>query len=442
MFEILDKTNRTQSMTTILTKRRQELLSLIEQHHSDKKGRVVLFAPVETGVNIFLQDSAFFYFSGMSEPAMTLTFGKEQHTVLYEPDFGGARSDWMQPVDVINQDTIALFGVQELKNSGKKVAGYTVGPYFNADDYVHIIEMLQIMVAQKEYIFTLYPQDPFAYASVKSVVDRLATFVPGLMNYVVDTSPLVAQMRRTKDISEIEKMYQAVSVTQAGFQAAARMIKPGAHEAELHAALEYIFTENNCRPAYSSIVAGGARSTILHYHANNQELQNEDLVLIDAGAMYQHYCADITRTFPVSGTFTDRQKEVYNIVLETQQHVVEHIRPGVWLSNVQEQGQSLQHVALSFLKKKGYDSYFKHGIGHFLGLDVHDVGDRSKPLAEGDVITIEPGIYLPEESIGVRIEDNYWVVADSEPVCLSESIPKTAEAVEEMVQESFDVDVM
>jgi len=128
---------------------------------------------------------------------------------------------------------------------------------------------------------------------------------------------------------------------------------------------------------------------------------------------------------------------LYNIVLETQQHVVEHIRPGVWLSNPKEQEMSLHHIAMGYLKKKGYDQYFIHGIGHFLGLDVHDVGNSADPLQEGDVITVEPGIYLPDESIGIRIEDNYWVVADAEPICLSEAIPKTIAEVEELVQESF-----
>ena len=189
-------------------------------------------------------------------------------------------------------------------------------------------------------------------------------------------------------------------------------------------------------------MAGGKRSTVLHYCLNNQKIQQDDLVLIDAGAMYQHYCADITRTFPASGKFTDRQKELYEIVLETQNHVVEHIRPGVWLSNSKEQDRSLLHIAHSFLKKKGYSDYFKHNIGHYLGLDVHDVGSFEKPLQEGDVIAVEPGVYLEDEEIGIRIEDNYWVVNDATPVCLSESIPKGIKEVEEMVEESFDVDVV
>lgn len=236
-------------------------------------------------------------------------------------------------------------------------------------------------------------------------------------------------------------MYQSIGITQTAFQAAARVLKPGATEAELQAAIEYIFIENGARPAYPSIVAGGVRATILHYHTNNQILDDGELVLIDAGARYNHYCADITRVLPVSGSFTDRQKELYEIVLETQQHVVEHIRPGVWLSNVKEQEISLQHIAINFLKKKGYDSCFIHGIGHYLGLDVHDVGSRLTPLQEGDVITVEPGVYMPDESIGIRIEDNYWVVQDAEPVCLSEDIPKTIEDIQDLVQESFDIDV-
>lgn len=442
IFEVSDEISQDQNKSDALIDRRNKLLALIEKEYSGKKGKVVLFAPFESDRHAFIQESSFFYFTGLSDPGLVMTSSALQGAVLYEPDFGGVREEWAQSVDVVNQDTISLFGINELKSLGQRVSGYAVGPYFSVEDYAYLIDDLRSMVAQQQYIFTLYPTHPTEYASVKFIIDRLQQFVPGLKDFVVDVSPLVAQLRRKKEIAEIENLYQAINITHAGFQAAARMLKPGITEAEVQAAIEYIFRENNSLPAYPSIVAGGKRSTILHYTLNDQTLGADDLLLIDAGAMYQHYCADIARTLPVSGKFNDRQQDIYKIVIEVQQYVAERARPGVWLSNVKEQENSLQHIALSYLKKKGYDSYFKHGIGHFLGLDVHDVGDRSIPLQEGDVITIEPGIYLPEESIGIRIEDNYWIVKDSEPVCLSESIPKAIKDVEEMVEESFDVDVI
>ena len=269
------------------------------------------------------------------------------------------------------------------------------------------------------------------------ILDRLALFVPNLMHHVVDISDLVAKLRRKKDMQEIELMYQAVEITQMGFQAAAHMIKPGVSEAEIQATIEYIFTENGARSAYGSIIGSGKNATILHYRTNRAMMQDGDLVLIDAGAMFAHYCADITRVFPVSGTFSKRQAELYEIVLATQEHVVSFAKPGVWLNNPKEQENSLQHIAHNFLKQHNLDQYFAHGIGHFIGLDVHDVGTRFAQLEAGDVITIEPGVYLAQESIGIRIEDNYWIVDDELPVCLSEDIAKQISEVEEMVQQNL-----
>lgn len=442
MFAELSDSMGSDNKVAQLLQRRNQLLTLIEKEHSGKKGKVVLFAPFESERDVFVQESSFYYFSGLSEPAMTLAFDVQSGAVLYQPNFGDMRDKWVYPVDVINDNTISLYGINELLFSGELNRGYKLGPYFDESSYSNVIDLIKGMIARKEYIFTLYPSHSSHYALVKQIIDRLQFFIPELANYIIDISPLVAQVRRKKSISEIELLYQAINITHGGFQAATRMLKPGCNEAELQAALEYIFTENGATKAYPSIVAGGKRSTVLHYCLNNQKIQQDDLVLIDAGAMYQHYCADITRTFPASGKFTDRQKELYEIVLETQNHVVEHIRPGVWLSNSKEQDRSLLHIAHSFLKKKGYSDYFKHNIGHYLGLDVHDVGSFEKPLQEGDVIAVEPGVYLEDEEIGIRIEDNYWVVNDATPVCLSESIPKGIKEVEEMVEESFDVDVV
>ena len=166
-------------------------------------------------------------------------------------------------------------------------------------------------------------------------------------------------------------------------------------------------------------------------------MRNGDLVVVDIGAELGMYAADITRTYPVSGTFSKRQRELYDIVLATQQHIADISKPGLWLSNKEHPDKSLNHLARQFLQKYGYDKYLPHGIGHFLGLDVHDVGDYSVPLQAGDIITIEPGIYIPEEGIGIRIEDDYWVVEDG-VVCLSDGLSKEARDIEQMVQQSFE----
>ena len=162
-----------------------------------------------------------------------------------------------------------------------------------------------------------------------------------------------------------------------------------------------------------------------------------DVVVIDIGASYKRYCADVSRTYPVSGVFTQRQKELYDIVLETQEYIAAFAKPGMWLNNAEEPSKSLNHLAREFLKERGgYDTYFPHGIGHFVGLDVHDVGDSKIPLSKGDIITIEPGIYIPEERIGIRIEDMYWIV-EGEAVCLSDSFPKTTIEIEELMRHNL-----
>ena len=128
---------------------------------------------------------------------------------------------------------------------------------------------------------------------------------------------------------------------------------------------------------------------------------------------------------------------MYNIVLETQEHIASLAKPGMWLKNKDKADKSLHHLAVKFLAQRGYDKYFPHGIGHFLGLDVHDVGDYNVPLHEGDVITIEPGIYIPEEGIGIRIEDNYWITKDG-AICLSENLPKDADDIEGFMQQALN----
>ena len=176
---------------------------------------------------------------------------------------------------------------------------------------------------------------------------------------------------------------------------------------------------------------------MLHYCHNNKQMKKGDLVVVDVGAEINYYCADITRTYPVSGTFSDRQREVYTTVLEAQEYIASLAAPGYWLCNNDNPTKSLQHLTVAFLKERGYEKYFPHGIGHFLGIDVHDVGDRSEPLKEGDVITIEPGIYIPQERLGVRIEDNYWITAKG-AVCMSDELPRDSYEIEEMMKGELD----
>jgi Xaa-Pro aminopeptidase len=420
--------------------RRNALVQAVAQAHPSFTGKVYLFAPCDDPGRSFVQDSSFYYFSGIVEPASMMLLDRHEQNFFY-PAYTEMRNQWVASDDQINQDFIEKAGFDRMCQLGHEVAAVHIYPYFDFLVYQQVIAAITEALSRGEKIFTIYPTHSSESVAVRMVIDRLALVIPHLLENIVDVSPQIARLRRKKDMHELEVMYKAVDVSIQGHYAAISMLQDGKKESDMQAALEYVFTEHGATCAYPSIVAGGVRGTILHYDKNNHRLNKGDLVVLDAGARYGYYSADLTRTYPVSGTFTQEQKDLYEIVLATQEIVAEAAKPGVWLFNKDEQEASLHHIGYNFLKKYGYEKYFIHGIGHFLGLDVHDVGDRSELLQEGDVITIEPGIYIPEKNMGIRIEDNYWIVDQTTPVCLSEALPKTILGVEEMIQQTFDVDL-
>ena len=413
--------------------RRKELINAIKETHPGKDGVVVLFASFELEARSFRQDSSFFYLTGLNEPGVVLTVDLKGHTILYMPNCD-TRSKWMFSEVPLTQENAKNLGINEIKVLGKPSASYTFHPFFPRDEYDLLLAELKKLVEENKTIFTFNPNNPREYVEQRLVLQRLEGFLPGLAEQVVDISPLVAHQRRIKDMREIDALFVATEITMMAQEAAAQAIEDGVMECEVQASLEYVFTAAGAALSFPSIVGSGKNSTVLHYTINNGTLKNGDLVVVDIGAEYGHYCADLTRTYPVSGKFTARQKEIYNLVLETQEYIANIAKPGFWLNNAQVPEKSLNHLARAYLAKKGYDKYFLHGIGHYLGLDVHDVGDYKKPLEVGDVFTIEPGIYIAEEKIGVRIEDDYWVVKDG-VVCLSESLPKKADEIEKFMQE-------
>jgi len=421
-------------------KRRDALVELVRDEYTSLQGPILLFAPCDDPGRSFVQDSSFYYFSGIEDPASVIVLNESQQA-FYRPAYTDLRDQWVASSVKITQDYVQSVGFDNLRVTGQEFKSIHVYPYFDFVTYQNIITLISDAIARGEKIFTPYPKNSYESCMVRMVIDRLSLKIPNFKDNIVDVSPQVAQLRRKKDMSEIEILYKAVDMSVQSHYAAVSMLKNGNKESDMQAALEYVFTEGGAIPAYPSIVAGGVRGTVLHYDRNDQKLVDGDLVVVDAGARYNYYCGDITRTYPVSGKFTEEQKKIYEIVLEAQELVAEKAQPGMWLVNNENPEMSLQHIALNFFKEHGMDQYFTHGIGHFLGLDVHDVGDGSRPLQHGDVITIEPGIYIPEKKLGVRIEDNYWIVDQTTPVCLSEALPKTVKAVEEMIEQSFDVDL-
>lgn len=421
----------------ICKQRRELLVKKVSEHYPQQAatGMIVLFAGFEKDCVPFKQEPSFYYFTGIEEPASVCVIDlATSKTTLYVPNFGKEREKWVAEVikpDVAQERDLLL---DDIQYTGKPCAGYQCHPFFTKDEYASITELIQQCVDKKRTLFTLNPSNASAYVEQRFILLRMMQMIPGLsQQQICDIASIVARLRRKKEHSEIELLYQAIDITIQSHECAAQIIKPGKVEYEVQAGLEYFFASLGGRTAFPTIVGSGKNSTILHYMHNNSVIDENDLVVIDCGAEYNYYCADITRTYPAAGTFSKRQMEIYNIVLETQSYIATIAKPGMWLSSKEKPDQSLNHLAKQFLKEKGYAEYFPHGIGHFLGLDVHDVGDYAEPLEAGDVITIEPGIYIPDEKLGIRIEDDYWIVKNG-AICLSENLVKTPEDIEALMR--------
>jgi Xaa-Pro aminopeptidase len=252
--------------------------------------------------------------------------------------------------------------------------------------------------------------------------------------------PLLASLRTMKDAREIELVRKATNASIAAHLAAIRAIRPGTTEREISALMQYEWGKRGCeRPAYAPIVGSGLNSTVLHYSDDSQTMQSGDLVLIDAAGEYSMYASDITRTMPISGKFTARQREIYDIVLGSQKAAIAAFQSGK-SSLRRGQPDSLYEVAYQYINTHGKDShgeplgkYFVHGLSHYVGLNVHDEGDYSVPLGPAMVFTIEPGIYIPEEKLGVRIEDMFYVDNSGNLIRLTESLPQTADEIERLM---------
>ncbi|MBW3538111.1 aminopeptidase P N-terminal domain-containing protein [Candidatus Parcubacteria bacterium] len=260
---------------------------------------------------------------------------------------------------------------------------------------------------------------------------------------------LMASLRAIKHPLEVDLIKRAVQATKAGFEASLAKLNPGVAEYELEAELIHQFRRHGASGvAYEPIVASGANGCILHYVENDQVCRGGELVLIDAGAEYSNYAADITRVWPVNGRFSKRQHDVYESVWRVQKEAMKLLVPGAKLREYERQvGEMMTEelIKLKLLtsdqvnsqdpKRPLYRKYYMHGTSHFLGLDVHDVGDYAKPLASGMVLTCEPGIYIKDEGIGVRLEDDI-LITEQGPVNLSADIPIDPDEIEESMAAS------
>lgn len=288
---------------------------------------------------------------------------------------------------------------------------------------------------------------------------RLKTAYPP--HTIIDPTIILGEMRLHKDEEEVEYMQKAGDIAAEAHILAMQQCQPGMNEAQIESIIEHHFRMSGANgAAYNSIIGGGDNATILHYVENNMPLKDGDLLLVDAGCNYKGYASDITRTFPVNGRFTKAQREVYDVVLEVQLECLEATKKGNTVKQRQELSIELLTEGMKklkllkgdtkkLIKKKAYEKYYMHGVGHYLGLDVHDAGryfteqraKNSRPFAPGMVLTVEPGLYIPPDDkdapskyrgIGIRIEDDVLVTEDGNHN-LTAKVPKDAEAIEEIM---------
>lgn len=395
-------------------------------------GVVLIFASNEAeGPNDlygYRPDDNFFYLSGWSEPGAALLIvgaaDPKDHSyteILFLPNHNPSQEKWTGPK--LGADS---------PDAGK-LTGF---------DHVEVLdnlrsELVRLLPAKKATVYTDVVADGEISNSAAPLdwLKRANSFPVGV--FFQDVRPMLASLRTYKDAGEIERIRHATDASIAAHFAAMRTVKPGVTEREISALMQYEWGKRGCeRPAYAPIVGSGFNSTVLHYSDDSGTMQSGDVVVIDAAGEYSMYASDITRTLPVSGKFTARQREIYDIVLGAQQAAMAAFRSGK-SSLRKDQPDSLYDVAYNYINSHGKDlhgeplgKYFIHGLSHYVGLNVHDAGDYNVPLGPGAVFTIEPGIYIPEEKLGVRIEDILYVDPGGKLINLTANLPHTADDVE------------
>jgi len=430
---------------SIFKERRKNIINkLKEQNPSFLNGVLILFADPENLKYHFKQDSSFNYLTGLEEPGIVLCSYFDGREVLYIPNYAKDRGQWVGKNDIVliedgsevQREAIRRFQVDEVKPLGNECAGYSLGKFFVADEHKTLIKDLDEYLGKSALVCGFKNENKSEYFMQVYRLQKVLSKISVSDYELSDISSIVHQMRRTKTQEEIDFIKRAADITVLTHKYVSRFVRPGFHEYELEAMIEYAFIQNGATgTAFPSIIASGPNAATLHYTGRSRKLENGDLVVIDIGAEYKNYCADVTRTYPVSGEFSARQQELYMAVLETQLYVENLVKPGMFLNNLKEQNSSLHHLATKQLSKTGLDKYFIHGIGHFLGLDVHDVGNHEDILKVGDVITIEPGVYISQEGLGIRIEDDYLITSDG-CECLSKALCKHIPDIETLIKRS------
>ncbi|MDZ4122285.1 MAG: Xaa-Pro aminopeptidase [Candidatus Cloacimonadaceae bacterium] len=395
--------------------RRQKLADLLADGEN-----VVLFAKPEANLEKFSQDNNFLYFTGLDYPELIYIAGKHN----------GKFND-MLLIERSSPDREVWDGKKLDADTARQISGIERISF--KDDFYNVLSGM-CPLARKIYsnLGAVHLAKPMSYPMY--MLDPLRQRYPQIQ--IEEINNLIHTIRKVKTEWEVMQLQKAIDITGKGIMDVLENARAGMMEYELEAMLFYRMQRSGVkRWGFAPIVAAGVNAATLHYGKNNCMINASDAILLDVGASYNNYSADISRTFPIGEKFSPRQNEIYSLVLEVQKKAIEMVKPGVNLADLNKESRALLADALVHIKlidnPDEVVKYYMHGIGHFLGMDTHDVGGREAILEAGNILTIEPGVYIPEENLGVRIEDDI-LVTDEGYCILSQYIPKEISELEEI----------
>lgn len=411
-------------MKTFFTTNRENLLGKM------KPGEMAVFfsgeAPQSTAdfKYSFLADKNFYYLTGTDREGFILLMMKTEtgtETILFieKPDYDVEK--WVGRKLTIEQAK-EISGIDNIQY----LSGFE--SFLNRTIYSTKYDNIYLDIPRMKFEGEMTVSMQFARKIQKNY--------PNLV--IKNTHKYMCELRMIKSEFEIEEIRKAIALTKEGLENVMRTLKPGDYEYVPQAEFAYSIMRNGAdRNSFETIAASGENAVILHYVENNQIMQDGDLILMDLGAQKNHYAADITRTYPINGKYSERQKELYNIVLKAHDEVIKIMKPGILFTDLNKRCSEVltEELTRIGLIKEASDlgKYYYHGVSHFMGLDVHDIGFRDVHLEKGMVFTVEPGLYIAEEKIGIRIESDV-LITDGGCENLSEDIIRTVEDIENFMK--------
>ncbi|HQP26629.1 MAG TPA: Xaa-Pro aminopeptidase [Candidatus Syntrophosphaera sp.] len=399
----------------ITAPRRERLAALLSDGEY-----VIVFANAQCKLQKFRQDKNFLYLTGLNHPELIYVAGKY-----------GSRFNDMLFIERSDPERIVWEGEKLDAKEATRISGIKQVRYLD-EFYPTLSGMCPLMqVIHANLGFAGLNQPPtLAMHMLQPIRDRQPQI------QIKQLNDLITPLRKIKDNWEVKQLQKAIDITGQGIEDIVSSAAAGMMEYELEATLFYRMQVNGLQAwGFAPIIAAGINAATLHYEKNNCRIGDNELVLMDVGADCNGYSADVTRCFPIGKKFTARQKQIYSLVLDVQKKVIAAVKPGVKLSelnDITKKGLAKGLIALNLIDSEDQvGRYYMHSVSHFLGLDTHDLGGREAVLEEGNVITVEPGLYLPEENLGVRIEDDVLVTKTGHKV-LSAKIPKEIKDIEKL----------